>query len=360
MSFKKPSVKKTNTTLNSLRIYLRSVKKWGKSTLFRDMILEEYGDPEKGLLVGIGNEMGYGLLDELNTAHVDNWKDLEELKKYLIEGKINKEHEIEIVAFDVIDELIPIAEKEICRRYEVKSRKPCDSINKAEGGYGKGQDACVELMKSYFSDLYKAGFGIMAIAHVKQKNIIEKGMEETEGYQMLTSNLSNKYEAVFGDIFDCVLTGVIDKDISNGRIQSSSRKLYFRGTCEIDAGCRFKEGTVPEYMDFEGEDKTREFIDILKEGMRKSKKKTMTREKFDEEAKKDKIKEDEKAKEFIQDKVEEDSKVNKAELLDEIKALATTTEARKKLTEYMKASNVSKVGDFNVEQLKEIREALAR
>ena len=185
-------------------------------------------------------------------------------------------------------------------------------------------------------------------------------MEETEGYQMLTSNLSNKYEAVFGDIFDCVLTGVIDKDISNGRIQSSSRKLYFRGTCEIDAGCRFKEGTVPEYMDFEGEDKTREFIDILKEGMRKSKKKTMTREKFDEEAKKDKIKEDEKAKEFIQDKVEEDSKVDKAELLDEIKALATTTEARKKLTEYMKASNVSKVGDFNVEQLKEIREALAR
>ena len=29
----------------------------------------------------------------------------------------------------------------------------------------------------------------------RKKNIIEKGMEETEGYQMLTSNLSNKTEA---------------------------------------------------------------------------------------------------------------------------------------------------------------------
>ena len=85
MAFVKPSVKKTKTTLNSLRIYLRATAKWGKTSLFRDMILEEYdGNPEKGLLVGIGNETGYSFLDELNTTHVESWSDMEELKSWYI------------------------------------------------------------------------------------------------------------------------------------------------------------------------------------------------------------------------------------------------------------------------------------
>ena len=94
--------------------------------------------------------------------------------------------------------------------------------------------------------------------------------------------------------------------------------------------------------------------------MRNSASKPLSNDEFEKMAEKQKVEDDKKAKEFIENKVKEEDKVDKAGLLDEIKALATTTEARKKLTEYMKASNVSKVGDFNVEQLKEIREALAR
>lgn len=131
--FKKPTVKKTVEDIKSLRIYLRSVKKFGKSTLFRDVILEEYGTPEKGLLVGVGAEMGYALLDGLNSTHVETWKDMEELKNWLIKEKGN-EHDIQIVAFDVIDELIPIAEKEVCRLSMIETGKPCKSINSAMGG----------------------------------------------------------------------------------------------------------------------------------------------------------------------------------------------------------------------------------
>ena len=36
MAFRKPTLNKTKTDIQSLTIYLRSVKKWGKSTLFRD------------------------------------------------------------------------------------------------------------------------------------------------------------------------------------------------------------------------------------------------------------------------------------------------------------------------------------
>ena len=46
MSFKKPQVNKIVTDIQSLTIYLRSVRKWGKSTLFKNLILEKCGDPE--------------------------------------------------------------------------------------------------------------------------------------------------------------------------------------------------------------------------------------------------------------------------------------------------------------------------
>ena len=150
MGFKLPSVKKTKTNLSSLRIYLRAVPKFGKTTLFRDMVLEEYnGNPEKGLLVGVGNETGYAYLDELNTTHVETWGDMEELKKWLIKGKKTGEHEIELIGFDTADEIIPLAETEVCRLSQIATGKPCDSINKAFGGYGKGQDKVKEIVKKY-------------------------------------------------------------------------------------------------------------------------------------------------------------------------------------------------------------------
>ena len=47
--FKKPSVNKTVNSLNKLKLYIRAINKFGKTTLFRDMVLEEYGgNPEKG------------------------------------------------------------------------------------------------------------------------------------------------------------------------------------------------------------------------------------------------------------------------------------------------------------------------
>ena len=80
MAFKKPTLIKTKADIQSLTIFLRSVRKWGKSTLFRNLILEKYGDPEAGLLVGVGNEVGYNLLDNLNATQVESWKDMKELK----------------------------------------------------------------------------------------------------------------------------------------------------------------------------------------------------------------------------------------------------------------------------------------
>lgn len=104
-----------------------------KTTLFRDLVLEKFGDPTKGLLVGCGAEMGYSILDNLNATQVEDWNDMEDLKDWLIEEK-GKEHDIKMVAFDVVGELIPMAEEKIIRMSTKETGKLCKSFNSAFGG----------------------------------------------------------------------------------------------------------------------------------------------------------------------------------------------------------------------------------
>ncbi len=277
--FVKPKINTIKPDIKNVSIYLRSVKKFGKSTLFRDVILEKYGDPSRGLLVEIGMERGDTLLDNVNTTHVDTYKDLIELQKWLIEEK-GKEHDIEIVAYDTADEIVPIFDKETIRQHNIENpQKPVKSIKAAMGGYTAGEQFSASLMKNYFDKIKSANIQVWAIAHSKYKNIKDKANVDSEGYMQLSSNLSAAYEAALGDIFDVVLTGVIDRNIetigdgNNAKRYATDavRKLYFRGTPEIDAGGRFAADSVPEYLVFDKPNMAADFIRVVEEGMEKSK-----------------------------------------------------------------------------------------
>lgn len=127
--------------------------------------------------------------------------------------------------------------------------------------------------------LEDADFGVWVIAHTKFKTIKEKGGLEEDGYMQLSSNMGADYEAAFGDIFDVTLTGVIDRDLEEKKVgdkvkkytTDTVRKLYFRGTTLIDAGGRFADGAVPEYMVFDKPNMAADFIRVVEEGMEKSK-----------------------------------------------------------------------------------------
>ena len=281
MAFQKPQINTIKPDIKNLSIYLRSTKKFGKTTLFRDAILAKYGDPSRGLLVGCGNEIGYKILDNLNTTQVTTYKDLIELRDWLINEK-GKEHNIEIIAFDTGDELALIADKETIRLSNIENpNKKIKSIKAAFGGYTAGEKySANDIIKPYMTSLQKAGFGVWVIAHTKFKTSKEKGGLEEDGYMQLTSNMGADYEAAFGDIFDVTLTGVIDRDVEEKGegdkkkryATDTVRKLYFRETPLIDAGGRFAYGAVPEYMIFDKEDMGAEFIRVIEEGMEKSKK----------------------------------------------------------------------------------------
>lgn len=281
MALKRPSINTISTDIKDLSIYLRSTKKFGKSTLFRDLIIEKYGDPSKGLLVSLGAEIGYKLLDNLNVVHIETYQELIELKNWLIKEK-GKEHDIEMIAFDVVEEVVPMFEKEVIRLSVIETKKPCKSIKSAFGGYNAGVDKTIEFIKDYFLELRKV-FGVIAIGHTKFRTIKEKGNLEDEGYMQLTSNLQSNYEAAFGDVFDVTFTGYIDREVTEETVGEGDtaktrrkatgeiRKLYLRGTTLIDAGGRFAFGAVPEYIVFDKPNMAKEFIDIVEKGMALSK-----------------------------------------------------------------------------------------
>ena len=263
--------------------------------------------------MGVGNEVGYNLLDNLNATQVESWKDCKELKRWLINEK-GKEHNIKIVAFDVVEELIPLAEQEVIRMSNAEG-KACTTLNGALGGFGEGRKRLQKILKEFFTDLRKAGFGIFCIGHTKVKTIKEKG-DETEGYNILSSTLSNDYESIFADIFDVILTGTIEKAVDGKKVVGEERRLYFRSTGYIDAGCRFAPNAVPEYIVYEG-NFARTLLDTLEEGLRKSKTNPISKEEFKKEQSKE-VKELE--NKILVEPEEEEPKLNKVEAVNTIKA----------------------------------------
>ena len=324
MAFQKPQINTIKPDIKNLSIYLRSTKKFGKTTLFRDAILAKYGDPSRGLLVGCGNEIGYKILDNLNTTQVTTYKDLIDLRDWLIKEK-GKEHNIEIVAFDTGDELALIADKETIRLSNIENpNKKIKSIKAAFGGYTAGEKySANDIIKPYMTSLQNAGFGVWVIAHTKFKTIKEKGGLEEDGYMQLTSNMGADYEAAFGDIFDVTLTGVIDRDVEEKGegdkkkryATDTIRKLYFRETPLIDAGGRFAYGAVPEYMIFDKDDMGAEFIRVIEEGMEKSKKTF---------GKKSSISKVEKKPETVKEEIEDE--IDDIDSVDESPAIETTSD----------------------------------
>lgn len=276
----RPTINTIKADIKNASIYLRSTKKFGKTTLFRDVILEKYGDASKGLLIGLGAEVGYKMLDNINKVQVKTYDDLKELVNWLISTK-GVEHNIEIIAFDTVDELVLITDAETIKIHNKENPlKKVKSIKAALGGFTAGEKySANNLIKPLFVSLQDAGFGVWAISHTKFKTIKEKGSTDIDGYMQLTSNLSADYESAFGDIFDIVLTGVTDKttedrqvgDKTKKFVSKTTRKLYFRETELIDAGGRFSWGTVPEYLEFNKPNMAADFIRIIEEGMEKSK-----------------------------------------------------------------------------------------
>ena len=326
MAFVKPTIHKIEADIKNAYIYLRAVRKWGKTTTWKNLILQKYnGDASRGLLIEVGNEHGTTMLDNINTTHVSSYKDLVQLRDWLIAEK-GKEHNIEMLCFDVVDELQDIFDREIIRLNNIENpTKPSKSIKSCFGGYNAGPEMSANKIKEYMESLKNAGFGIVCLGHTKMKAVSDRASTEDERWMTLTGTLPSNYNAAIADVCDIVLTGNIERefetkgegDNAKNYLVSEERRLYLRGTELIDAGSRFAPGAVPDYIVFDGtpEEFAANLIKTIEDGMEKSKSnpaaKTATKPTTKKSTKKPPVKEEDELLEqlkatFVQEEVVED------------------------------------------------------
>jgi hypothetical protein len=230
--YKKNEIK---VDIGSYRHYWRGIKKIGKTTMFRDLILAEYGDSSKGLLISMGNETGYQALDDLMYVEANNWETFEEIVNDLVLNK--KDNSFRLIAFDTVDELVSIGIDFAMRLHKSKTGKEAKSINECFGGYGAGRAFVTKQINGQITRLENAGYGLVFIGHTKLRDIKETA--ESEGYQQLTSNLSGDYDGIFADKADILATFYTRRIVKNGKLEDKERYIYFRNEGFIDCGSRF-------------------------------------------------------------------------------------------------------------------------
>jgi hypothetical protein len=275
MAFVKPTVKRSETEINKITGFIMGVRKFGKTTLWADMIREKFGDPSKGLLVSCGLEHGTNMIDNINTTHIDNYKDLMELKKWLVETK-GTEHDIEMICFDSAEEMFTIFEQETIRRSNIETGKQVRSIKAAYSGFTNGEKECAKLVKKFFNELYTVGIMPWSIGHTKLKTVRDKGSMDEEGFQKLGSSLIADYEAVCADCFDIIVTGLVNREIeergsgdaTKRYVTETERRLYFRGNEIVEAGGRMKGLSIPEYIVFDKDNMAKDFIDTIETALK--------------------------------------------------------------------------------------------
>lgn len=237
--------------------YWRGVMKSGKSTLFYNLVKEQYGDLNKGLLISIGNELGYKALDNLVYAEAPTWEAMIEVIDTLVEDKEN--NEFEIVALDTVDEMVKLGMQEV-KRLHKKAKGAAAEFGACFGGYGAPRHKLIELIDEQISRLERAGYGIVFIGHTKIKDIKEKNGDE---YQQLTSNLNSDYDAIFADKADIVMTIVVEKNINESKhIEGTTRYMYFRSDGFVDAGGRFTD--IPDKIEYGAENYIKAFEEAVK------------------------------------------------------------------------------------------------
>jgi len=298
--------------LNTIKVALENYKhllrgqiKLGKTTLYRDIILEAYGSPEYGLLISPSNETGFRAIDNLYGIEAPTWTSFVEIIDDLVENKA--ENKFKIICIDTVDALVEIATDRVLQIHFQRKGERAVSLNQALGGYSAGHAMVSELINDQIRRLEAAQYGIFLIGHTKLKQITDPETGNT--YDQVVGNLESRFDSIFTNKSDIVCTLASSKKIENEKLIGSERYLYFRANSFIDAGSRLVG--VPEKTSYGA----KEYIEAFEEGVKASFTKRVSDEEIEEIRNKELAEREKKANEFIAAKAVEIEKTN---LLEEI------------------------------------------
>lgn len=276
MAFK---INKVKADLRSYPPYIiMGQPKVGKSTLFRDLVLLNYDNPAKGLLISMGQEEGFLALDDLNYEEAKVWDEYEDengnrglvqIIDEVIETQ-GTEDQIEMVAFDTFDELVEVAILQVYEEHREQHGKYPKSLNEALGGYQRGQKRVVDLIKGQIERLRRAKIAVFILAHTKVK--VQSDILSGQEYELITNNLASTFYTPVSSIAQMIVNIVYDRTIEErseedndvGKVVSVQRMMVFCDNPFVDAGGRFNG--LPEKLPLSAEN----FMEAFKMGVKNS------------------------------------------------------------------------------------------
>lgn len=271
-------------------------KKTGKSTLFRDLVHKHYdGDMSKGFLAGFEN--GFKALDGLHAEKIEDWDDWEDYVEEFVEDR--EKISYRFIAIDTIDYFFKMARDKTLKDSKKKDGKIVKTLNEAFGGFNRGKDYCIDLMRNSLDRLHNGGYGLFLIGHTKlKKKNTGSVLGEEQEYIQLSCNLTNDYANVFEDMADMITYLVVEKEVNDSiqdakkRTAKSKVNMHFRSDGAIDCGGRFAD--LPTKLSYSVEN----YLKAFGQGVKSSILKTVSNEEIEEMAKKQQKESEEKAKEY--------------------------------------------------------------
>ena len=218
----------------------------GKTSTIYKMAEKEFGE-DSYLLLDVGSEWGSEYIDGVVAEQTETFKKFLDVTNDIIKNKNTEYPSLKVVICDTIDALFEIGEPYLVKLYNSehmgeKNFKPAVTINGAEGGFMHGQDRLIEIVINQIVKLRKVGVGFWYTGHVKRRSTDDAFSGES--YDMITTNMSQRYFAAIRNKSHAIGIAYIDRTLTQQeigkenpvtkekktitKIVSESRKVKFR------------------------------------------------------------------------------------------------------------------------------------
>lgn len=344
----------------------------GKTTLMYNVCNKLVGD-DGYILLNIGKEDGVKCIDGIVYEDVPNYKAWNEITKDIIENKKTDYPNLKIIVIDTLDQLFEIAEPEVIRKWNndnatKKDFTPAKTLNQACGGFGRGEDAVIDLLLNRIWELKKVGIAFFYTGHTKRREVEDAITGQT--YSSLTTNMMQRYFTAVKTKTDVLGIACIDREIikektgkkniitkqeeTRNKISSESRVIKFRDdNYSVDSKSRF--AGIIEQIPLDAD----EFINAIKNAINTAQSDVKPSVKIETPIKEDVPFDTSEDVEQTRDKVEPEvsNGVDKSALMDEIrtKFKSASADIKKQIKSILTEKGSGKLDDnLDISVLNEI------
>jgi hypothetical protein len=243
---------------------------------------------------------------------IKKWIEVKNIVKQLTTDLTLKE-KYQTVCFDTVNYAFGLLKKYAIDQYQQGTEKLIDTFNKIP--YGGGWEILETEFKNVANSLKRAGYGIVFVAHVKDK-VYNRDLEDE--YTKTVPDLTDRERNIVSAMVDFLLTAGMEAKIVEdavrdkngnkvkGAVIENRRVLYLRTNNNVEAG--FRWANVPEKINFDYDELQKVFQQAVQEEIETGKEKYGLSDKKVSDISKQKEKE----------RIEEEKKIVEENLLEDI------------------------------------------